>query len=49
MASFRIPFLLLYLEILLVYPYVVSGYENGILGLILMLIFFLELTLGFAF
>ena len=37
------------MEILLVYPYVVSGYANGIFGLIVMLIFFLVLTLGFAF
>jgi NADH-ubiquinone oxidoreductase chain 3 len=37
------------LEILLVYPYVVSAYTNGIYGLVIMLIFFLALTLGFAF
>jgi len=37
------------LEILLVYPYVVSAYANGIYGLLIMLIFFLALTLGFAF
>src|ERR1700751_400031 len=42
-------FLLFDLEILLVYPYVVSSYTNGIYGLTLMLIFFLILTLGFAF
>ena len=37
------------LEILLVYPYVVSAYTNGIYGLLVMLVFFLVLTLGFAF
>ena len=41
---FALLFLLFDLEILLVYPYV-----NGIFGLIIMLIFFLILTLGFAF
>ena len=46
---FALLFLLFDLEILLVYPYVVSGYVNGIFGLIVMLIFFLVLTLGFAF
>jgi NADH-ubiquinone oxidoreductase chain 3 len=46
---FALLFLLFDLEILLVYPYVVSSYSNGIYGLMLMLIFFLALTLGFAF
>ena len=46
---FALLFLLFDLEILLVYPYVVSSYLNGIFGLIIMLIFFLVLTLGFAF
>src|ERR1700689_5515551 len=46
---FALLFLLLDLEILLVYPYVVSAYANGIYGLMVMLIFFLALTLGFAF
>ena len=46
---FALLFLLFDLEILLVYPYVVSGYANGIFGLIVMLIFFLVLNLGFAF
>jgi NADH-ubiquinone oxidoreductase chain 3 len=46
---FALLFLLFDLEILLVYPYVVSSYSNGIYGLTLMLIFFLVLTLGFAF
>jgi NADH-ubiquinone oxidoreductase chain 3 len=46
---FALLFLLFDLEILLVYPYIVSAYINGIFGLIVMLIFFLVLTLGFAF
>src|ERR1700761_6213732 len=46
---FALLFLLFDLEILLVYPYVVSGYVNGIFGLIILLVFFLILTLGFAF
>ncbi len=46
---FALLFLLFDLEILLVFPYVVSAYTNGIYGLIVMLIFFLLLTLGFAF
>lgn len=46
---FGLLFLLFDLEILLVYPYVVSAYANGIYGLTIMLIFFLALTLGFTF
>jgi NADH-ubiquinone oxidoreductase chain 3 len=46
---FALLFLLFDLEILLVYPYVVSAYNNGLYGLLIMLIFFLVLTLGFAF
>ena len=46
---FALLFLLFDLEILLVYPYIVSAYVNGIFGLIIMLVFFLVLTLGFAF
>src|SRR5437588_9178164 len=46
---FALIFLLFDLEILLVYPYIVSGYTNSIYGLVVMLIFFLVLTLGFAF
>ena len=42
-------FLLFDLEILLVYPYIVSAYTNGIYGLVIMLIFFFILTLGFVF
>lgn len=46
---FALLFLLFDLEILLVFPYIVSAYSNGVYGLIIMLIFFLVLTLGFAF
>ena len=46
---FALLFLLFDLEILLVYPYMVSAYTNGVYGLIVMLVFFLVLTLGFVF
>lgn len=46
---FALLFLLFDLEILLVYPYLVSAYTNGVYGLSVMLIFLLALTLGFAF
>src|SRR6266849_8310802 len=46
---FALLFLLFDLEILLVYPYVVSAYTNGIYGMVIMIFFFLALTLGFAF
>ena len=42
-------FLLFDLEILLIYPYIVSAYTKGIYCLLVMLVFFLLLTLGFAF
>src|ERR1700761_6215963 len=37
------------LEILLIYPYVVSAYVNNIYGLVIMLLFFLLLTIGLVF
>ena len=46
---FALLFLIFDLEILLVYPYVVSAYFNGLYGLTIMLVFFLVLTLGFVF
>src|SRR5436305_13137209 len=46
---FALLFLLFDLEILLAYRYIVSAYSNGIYGLIIMLIFFFILTLGFVF
>lgn len=46
---FGLLFLLFDLEILLVYPYSVSGYTNDIYGLVIMMLFFTLLTLGFVF
>lgn len=46
---FALLFLLFDLEILLIYPFVTSGYVNGGFGLTIMILFFLLLTLGFAF
>ena len=46
---FGLLFLLFDLEILLVYPYSVSGYNNDVYGLVIMMIFFILLTLGFIF
>lgn len=46
---FALLFLLFDLEILLVYPYLVSAYTNGVYGLAVILMFLLALTLGFAF
>lgn len=46
---FALLFLLFDLEILLVFPYSVSTYNNEVYGLILMVLFFLLLTIGFAF
>jgi len=46
---FAILFLLFDLEILLIYPYTVSAYSNGVYGLLIMLIFFVLLTGGLVF
>lgn len=46
---FALLFLLFDLEILLVYPFVVSAYGNDIYGLVIFLIFFTILTGGFTF
>jgi NADH-ubiquinone oxidoreductase chain 3 len=46
---FGLLFLLFDLEILLVYPYSVSSYTNDIYGLVVMMMFFVLLTLGFIF
>jgi len=46
---FGLLFLLFDLEILLVYPYTVSGYVNNIYGLVIMLVFFVLLTIGLIF
>lgn len=42
-------FLLFDLEILLLYPFVVSSYVNNIYGLIVMLIFSIVITIGFIY
>jgi NADH-ubiquinone oxidoreductase chain 3 len=46
---FGILFLLFDLEIVLIYPYGVSGYTNELYGLLLMLFFTSVLTIGFVF
>lgn len=46
---FALLFLLFDLEILLVYPYIVSSYNNGSYGLIVIFIFLSVLTLGFVY
>ena len=46
---FALLFLLFDLEILLVYPYIVSAYTNGVYGLYIMLMFFIALTIGLGF
>jgi NADH-ubiquinone oxidoreductase chain 3 len=46
---FALLFLLFDLEILLIYPYTISAYNNGIYGLIFMLGFFILLTVGLIF
>ena len=46
---FALLFLLFDLEILLVYPFTVSAGVNDAYGLVVMLIFFMILTLGFSF
>jgi NADH-ubiquinone oxidoreductase chain 3 len=42
-------FLLFDLEILLIYPYVVSSYNNGGFGMAILLVFFILLTIGFVY
>lgn len=46
---FALLFLLFDLEIVLIYPFTVSSYANGIYGLVVMILFTLILTLGFIF
>ena len=46
---FALLFLLFDLEILLVYPYIVSAYTNSVYGLFIMLMFFIALTIGLGF
>jgi NADH-ubiquinone oxidoreductase chain 3 len=46
---FALVYLILDLEILVIYPFGLSGYENGTYGLIIVLIFIAILTIGFVF
>jgi NADH-ubiquinone oxidoreductase chain 3 len=46
---YALVFLLLDLEILLIFPFGVSAYVNNIYGLIIMLIFVIIITLGFVY
>src|ERR1700759_222183 len=46
---FALLFLLFDLEILLLYPYVVSAYNNELFGLFILLIVLIILTVGFAY
>ena len=46
---FGLLFLLFDLEILLLYPYVVSGYNNELFGLLVLILVLVILTIGFIF
>lgn len=46
---FALIYLLLDLEILIIYPFGVSEYENNIYGLAIVLIFIIIITIGFVF
>lgn len=46
---FALVYLLLDLEILVIYPFGLSGYENGIYGLVVVLLFIGIITVGFVF
>jgi len=46
---FALLFLLFDLEILLIYPYTISAYNNTAYGLLIMLVFFVLLTGGLVF
>jgi hypothetical protein len=46
---FALLFLIFDLEIVLIYPYVVSAYNNSIYGLVIVLIFLALLTAGFVY
>jgi len=46
---FALVYLLLDLEILVIYPFGLSGYENGTYGLIVVLLFIGIITAGFVF
>jgi NADH-ubiquinone oxidoreductase chain 3 len=46
---FALIYLLLDLEILVIYPFSVSEYENNIYGLFIVLLFIIIITIGFVF
>ncbi len=46
---FGLVYLLLDLEIISIFPYGVSEYDNGIYGLVVVLIFTIMITIGFVF
>jgi len=46
---FAILFLVFDIEIVILYPFAVSGYANNVYGLVVMLIFTVLLTLGFVY
>lgn len=46
---FALLFLIFDLEIILIYPYVVSAYNNSVYGLVIVLVFLVILTAGFVF
>jgi NADH-ubiquinone oxidoreductase chain 3 len=46
---YALVYLILDLEIILLYPYAMSTYENGIYGLVIMLLFTLIITVGFIY
>jgi len=46
---YALVYLLLDLEILLLFPFAISGYVNNIYGLIIALIFIIIVTIGFVF
>src|SRR5699024_12046171 len=46
---FALVYLLLDLEIVMIYPFAVSEYENGVYGLIVVLIFIVIVIVGFIF
>src|SRR5688572_31478567 len=46
---FALVYLLLDLEIVMIYPFAVSEYENDIYGLIVVLFFIIIITVGFVF
>jgi NADH-ubiquinone oxidoreductase chain 3 len=46
---YAIIYLILDLELVLLYPYALSTYENGIYGLVIMLIFTTVITIGFVY